>query len=56
MGGNWICVRGNGNSNSPKDYLFVDKNLFGGSKFNYRLKQIDNDGQFKYSDNVEVGP
>ncbi|MDP2363200.1 MAG: hypothetical protein Q8M94_05470, partial [Ignavibacteria bacterium] len=47
-------VNGNGNSNSPKDYLFVDKNLFGGSKFNYRLKQIDNDGQFEYSDMVVV--
>ena len=47
-------VNGNGNSNSPKDYLFVDKNFIGGSKFNYRLKQIDNDGQFEYSEMVEV--
>ena len=26
----------------------------GGSKFQYRLKQIDNDGTFEYSDIVEV--
>jgi hypothetical protein len=28
--------------------------LIGGSKFFYRLKQIDNDGKFAYSDEVEV--
>ena len=48
-------VNGNGNSNSPKEYSYIDKNLIGGSKFLYRLKQIDNDGQFEYSDIVEVG-
>ncbi len=47
-------VSGNGNSNSPKEYSFTDKNPTGGSKFQYRLKQIDNDGQFEYSDVVEV--
>ena len=47
-------VNGNGNSNTPIEYSFVDKNLIGGSKFLYRLKQIDNDGQFEYSDAVEV--
>ena len=48
-------VTGNGNSNSPKEYSFIDNDLFaGGSKFQYRLKQIDNDGQFEYSDVVEV--
>ncbi|OGU30153.1 MAG: hypothetical protein A2057_05600 [Ignavibacteria bacterium GWA2_35_9] len=53
----WIkvgFVDGNGNSNSPKDYSFMDKNLTGGSKFAYRLKQVDNDGTFTYSDEVEV--
>ena len=30
------------------------KTQCGGSKFLYRLKQIDNDGQFEYSDVVEV--
>jgi hypothetical protein len=47
-------VQGNGNSNSPKNYAFTDKNPAGGSKFIYRLKQIDNDGKFEYSDQVEV--
>jgi|WetSurSiteA1Bulk_404760.scaffolds.fasta_scaffold00523_6 hypothetical protein len=48
-------VVGNGNSNSPKEYSFSDKDLFaGGSKFQYRLKQIDNDGSFDYSNVVEV--
>jgi Zn-dependent metalloprotease/photosystem II stability/assembly factor-like uncharacterized protein len=47
-------VQGSGNSNSPKSYSYVDKNLFGGSKFQYRLKQIDADGKYTYSDVVEV--
>jgi hypothetical protein len=47
-------VQGNGNSNSPKEYSFIDDKLYGGSKFEYRLKQIDNDGKFEYSKVVEV--
>ena len=48
-------VEGHGNSNSPKEYGYSDKDLFaGGSKFQYRLKQVDTDGQFEYSDVVEV--
>ncbi|MHA2028025.1 MAG: T9SS type A sorting domain-containing protein [Candidatus Kariarchaeaceae archaeon] len=47
-------VEGFGNSSSPKKYSFADNNPVGGSKFLYRLKQIDNDGQFEYSDVVEV--
>lgn len=48
-------VEGNGNSNSPKEYSYTDKDLFaGGSKFQYRLKQVDTDGKFEYSDIVEV--
>ncbi|HRP91602.1 MAG: T9SS type A sorting domain-containing protein [Ignavibacteriaceae bacterium] len=46
-------VNGNGNSNSPKEYSFNDKSILGG-KYSYRLKQIDNDGQFEYSNNIEV--
>ena len=41
-------VQGNGNSNSPKDYSFVDKDATSGISY-YRLKQIDNDGNFKFS-------
>ena len=56
--GDWnsiTFIEGHGNSNSPKEYSYSDKDLFaGGSKFQYRLKQIDTDGQFEYSDVVEV--
>ncbi len=48
-------VEGHGNSNSPKNYSYSDKDLFaGGSSFQYRLKQVDTDGTFEYSDVVEV--
>ncbi|GIK21931.1 MAG: hypothetical protein BroJett005_13450 [Ignavibacteriota bacterium] len=48
-------IEGHGNSNSPKEYSYSDKDLFaGGSKFRYRLKQVDTDGKFEYSDIVEV--
>jgi len=46
-------VEGHGNSNSPKDYSFEDKSVESG-KCSYRLKQIDNDGGFRYSQEVEV--
>lgn len=47
-------VNGSGNSNSPKNYSFIDENLFGGTNFEYRLKQIDADGAYQYSHTVEV--
>jgi hypothetical protein len=46
-------VKGNGNSNSPKSYSFVDNNPLTGT-VEYRLKQIDNDGSFEYSNKVEI--
>jgi photosystem II stability/assembly factor-like uncharacterized protein len=46
-------VAGHGNSNSPKDYSFVDSVPPCGS-LSYRLKQIDTDGNYKYSDIVNV--
>ncbi|HCY75890.1 MAG TPA: hypothetical protein DHV28_08200 [Ignavibacteriales bacterium] len=46
-------VNGNGNSNSPKSYSYEDNALTPG-KYSYRLKQIDNDGQFEYSKTIEV--
>ncbi|MDP2363339.1 MAG: hypothetical protein Q8M94_06170, partial [Ignavibacteria bacterium] len=42
-------VNGNGNSSSPKDYSFIDKNPAVSGNINYRLMQIDNDGRFEYS-------
>ena len=46
-------VEGNGNSNSPKEYSFVDAGVQSG-KYSYRLKQIDSDGQFEYSSELNV--
>lgn len=55
--GEWIkigFVHGHGNSTSIKSYSYVDVSPVGGSAFSYRLKQIDIDGSFEYSDAVEV--
>ncbi len=46
-------VKGSGNSNSPKSYSFEDTSIVSGS-VEYRLKQIDNDGSYKYSNVVTV--
>ena len=53
---NWLrigFIQGHGNSNSPKEYFFID-NPKGDSDIKYRLKQIDTDGQYEYSPEVEV--
>jgi hypothetical protein len=47
-------VNGAGNSNSPKNYNFYDKNIIGKANICYRLKQIDNDGAYKYSDIISI--
>jgi len=46
-------VQGNGNSNSPKEYSFTDPSVTSGS-YAYRLKQLDNDGKYEYSKEVEI--
>jgi hypothetical protein len=46
-------VKGAGNSTSPNDYSFTDK-LNNSGTYYYRLKQIDNNGTFKYNSPVEV--
>jgi hypothetical protein len=46
-------VSGHGNSNSLNNYSFTDDNVFYG-KYKYRLKQIDNDGTFEYSNEIEI--
>ena len=46
-------VEGNGNSNSPKEYSFTDNNAPYGN-YAYRLKQIDTDGDYEYSNIIEV--
>jgi Secretion system C-terminal sorting domain len=47
-------VEGHGNSNSPKYYRYEDNRGILSGKYIYRLKQIDIDGRFEYSDVVEV--
>ena len=54
---NWITITfvgGNGNSNSPKFYDYSDFDINKAGKYYYRLKQIDNDGTFEYSDVITV--
>jgi len=46
-------VAGSGNSNAPKSYSFKDNKSPAG-KLLYRLKQIDNDGTFSFSEEIEV--
>jgi hypothetical protein len=46
-------VEGNGTTNAPKQYSFVEKNVETGS-YSYRLKQVDRDGNFEYSQSVEL--
>ena len=47
-------VEGHGNSNSPKEYNFIDSEVNSAGIYSYRLKQIDNDGKFEYSKVIEV--
>ncbi len=52
----WITigsVKGSGTSTTLNQYSFLDKEALNGS-FQYRLKQKDIDGTFKYSNTVEV--
>jgi hypothetical protein len=60
IGGQWSkvgSVAGNGTTTQPKNYEFTDRNLASG-KYNYRLKQIDFNGNFEYfnlSNEIEIG-
>ncbi|KAB2921572.1 MAG: T9SS type A sorting domain-containing protein [Bacteroidetes bacterium] len=54
-GGAWVnigFVPGHGTSSTPRTYSFVDASASG--TLSYRLKQVDNDGSFSYSNEVEV--
>jgi uncharacterized delta-60 repeat protein len=46
-------VGGFGTTTEPKSYSFTDNNLQSGN-YTYRLKQIDFDGSFNYTNEVEV--
>ncbi len=47
-------VSGNGTSTEVNSYSYVDNSVIPG-KYQYRLKQIDFDGSFEYSNIIEVG-
>lgn len=50
-------VEGNGTTSGVSSYTFVDKELTPGA-YNYRIKQIDFDGTFKFynlSESIEIG-
>ncbi len=44
-------IAGNGTTNAPKSYSYTDNTANG--KVTYRLKQIDRDGKFEYSQEIE---
>ena len=46
-------VEGCGNSNSIKEYSYIDKSVNSGNYY-YRLKQINNSGNYSYSEPIEV--
>jgi subtilisin family serine protease len=47
-------VEGNGNSNAPNYYTYLDDNINDSGIFRYRLKQIDTDGGYVYSNEISV--
>ena len=47
-------IKAAGNSNSAKQYYYLDSKLPSNGKYYYRLKQVDNDGQEKYSGEIAV--
>lgn len=46
-------VEGSGTSNSQHNYSFVDRSLSPG-RYDYRVKQVNNDGTFKYTQILQV--
>ncbi len=46
-------VNGAGTTSEPQNYTYTDNSVSTGT-FYYRLKQIDFDGRFQYSDEIEV--
>ncbi len=47
-------IEGHGNCNTPNNYNFLDNEIFNSSEISYRLKQIDTDGSFEYSNEINV--
>ncbi len=47
-------VNGNGTSTTSNSYGFSDQSVINGNNYIYRLKQIDINGDFKYSQEIKV--
>lgn len=47
-------VDGNGNSNSPKNYNYLDSTVTKSGTIYYRLKQIDFNGTSEFSDTISI--
>lgn len=47
-------VNGYGNSNSPKEYIYIDNQCLSPGTYNYRIKQIDFDGACEYSGELPI--
>ncbi|MDR3669143.1 MAG: T9SS type A sorting domain-containing protein [Ignavibacteriaceae bacterium] len=47
-------VKGAGTCTTPNQYFFLDNHFTSNGKYYYRLKQVDNNGQPKYSNEIEV--
>lgn len=47
-------IKGNGNSSTSTEYSYIDKNITSISNLKYRLKQMDYDGSFEYSEEISV--
>ena len=47
-------VKGNVISNTKRKYKFTDNTITSSSKYFYRLKQIDNDGRYEYSNELAI--
>ena len=47
-------IEGNGNSNIPHYYKFNDSHLSSSEIYYYRLKQIDNNGSYTYSEVIKI--
>ncbi len=46
-------VNGAGTTTEPQNYIYIDKSV-GTGKYFYRLKQLDFDGRYQYSNEIEV--
>ena len=47
-------IEGKGTTDAQQDYVYDDKDLRSGQLYYYRLKQIDFDGQFEYSEVISA--